>query len=292
MATTSQKPELLVIVGPTASGKSDLALKIAEEYNGEIIAADSRTIYKGMDVGTAKPTIKEQGKVPHWGIDWVEPGQIFSAYQFKKYAQQKINEIQKRGKLPLLVGGSGLYIDAVIFDFEFVDAADPGIRTRLEQMSTEQLKDYIKTQKYPMPENKNNRRHLVRTIEREGKTGSKRSLKDNIVIIGLLPPADVLKSRIYERAESYFANGLLQETKNLLDKYNEESIGKTNGIAYLASLKLLKKEITKDEALELVKGQEWQYARRQRTWFKRNKFIHWFESTDQAYKEIVRILNN
>jgi tRNA dimethylallyltransferase len=239
MATTSQKPELLVIVGPTASGKSDLALKIAEEYNGEIIAADSRTIYKGMDVGTAKPTIKEQGKVPHWGIDWVE-----------------------------------------------------GIRTRLEQMTTEQLQDYIKTQKYPLPENKNNRRHLVRTIEREGKTGSKRSLKDNIVIIGLLPPADVLKSRIYERAESYFANGLLQETKNLLDKYNEESIGKTNGIAYLASMKLLKKEITKDKALELVKRQEWQYARRQRTWFKRNKFIHWFESTDQAYKEIVRILNN
>jgi tRNA dimethylallyltransferase len=292
MATGQQKPELLVIVGPTASGKSDLALKVAKEFNGEIIAADSRTIYKGMDVGTAKPSKKDQGAVPHWGLDIVDPGQVFSAYQFKNYAKSKIEEIQKNGKLPILVGGSGMYVDAVIFDFEFVNGAGSSIRAKLESMTTEQLQELIKKKKYPMPENKNNRRHLTRTIEREGKTGAKRSIKDNTIIIGLQPLPDVLKKRIFERANKYFDNGLLEETKFLLDKFSEESLKKTHGIAYAASIKLLQNEIKKDEAKTMIQKQEWQYARRQRTWFRRNKFIRWYNSKEEAYKELVRILNN
>jgi tRNA dimethylallyltransferase len=107
MATTAQKPELIVIVGPTASGKSELALKIAKKFNGEIIAADSRTIYIDMDIGTAKPTKSERKQVPHWGIDLIEPGETFSAYQFKQYAEEKIKEIQGHGNLPILVGARG-----------------------------------------------------------------------------------------------------------------------------------------------------------------------------------------
>jgi tRNA dimethylallyltransferase len=292
MATGQQKPELLVIVGPTASGKSDLALKVAKEFNGEIIAADSRTIYKGMDVGTAKPSKKDQGAVPHWGLDIVDPGQVFSAYQFKNYAKSKIEEIQKNGKLPILVGGSGMYVDAVIFDFEFVNVAGTSIRAKLESMTTEQLQELIKKQKYPMPENKNNRRHLIRTVEREGKTGTKRRIKDNTIIIGLQPPPEVLKKSICERANKYFDSGLLEETKLLLDKLSEESLKKTHGIAYAASIKLLKNEIKRDEAITMIQNQEWQYARRQRMWFRRNKFIRWFSSKEEAYKELVRILNN
>jgi tRNA dimethylallyltransferase len=139
MEPATKKPELLVIVGPTASGKSDLALKVAKEFNGEIIAADSRTIYKGMDVGTAKPTKKEQELIPHWSLDLVEPGQVYSAYQFKKYAESKIAEIKKRGKLPILVGGSGLYIDAVLFGFGFVEPASQGQCTELEKLTTQEL---------------------------------------------------------------------------------------------------------------------------------------------------------
>src|SRR5581483_4024824 len=111
---------------------SDLALKIAQKFNGEIIAADSRTIYKGMDIGTAKPSKEEQKIAPHWGLDLIEPGQAFSAYQFKAYAESKIKEIQKRGKLPILVGGTGLYIDSVLFDFGFTNSTDARQRTYLE----------------------------------------------------------------------------------------------------------------------------------------------------------------
>src|ERR1700681_366809 len=123
MAPTSKKPELLVIVGPTASGKSDLALRIAKKFNGEIIAADSRTIYKRMDIGTAKPSHKDQKLVVHWGLDLIEPGESFSAAQFKDYAEAKIAEIRSRGKLPILVGGTGLYIDSILFNFSFIKAS-------------------------------------------------------------------------------------------------------------------------------------------------------------------------
>jgi tRNA dimethylallyltransferase len=291
MESATKRPELIVIVGSTASGKSDLALKIATQFNGEVIAADSRTIYKGMDVGTAKPSKKDQIQVPHWGIDLVEPGQIFSAYQFKKYAEAKIAEIRKRGKLPILVGGSGLYIDAVLFDYGFVAKADPKRREELEKLDIKQLHDMIKKNGFELPENSQNRRYLIRTIEREGKIGNKRSLKNNAIILGLMPQTNELKMRINNRVESYFAHGLLEETKDLLNKYSISALEKTHGIAYIASMKMIDETLTKDEAIELIQKSEWQYSRRQRTWFRRNKFIRWFESPELAYKEIVRILN-
>jgi tRNA dimethylallyltransferase len=288
----SSMPELLAIVGPTASGKSDLALRIAQEFNGEIIAADSRTIYKGMDIGTAKPSKVEQKLIPHWGLDLINPGESYSAFQFKKYAEAKISDIKKRGKLPILVGGTGLYVDSVLFDFGFVETKDSEQRNKLEELSVDQLQKLIKDRKYLMPENKNNRRYLIRTIERQGKTGSNRSIKDNTAVIGLNPLAESLKERIYARSKRYFEQGLLKETKELIKKYGKENVQKTHGIAYIASLKFLENEIDGEEALELIQKQEWQYARRQRTWFRRNKFIRWFDSPTQAYKEIVRILNN
>jgi tRNA dimethylallyltransferase len=291
MAAAQQKPELIVIVGPTASGKSDLALKIAQEFGGEIIAADSRTVYKGMDIGTAKPTKEEQKFVPHWGLDLVEPGQPFSAHHFKQYAAEKIKDIQKRGRLPILVGGTGLYIDAIIFDFSFAESSNSEQREELEKLSTKELQNTIKISKYPMPENFLNRRYLIRTIERKGLSGGKGSIKDNVLIIGLLLSEDELKTRIYSRAAAYFSKGLIQETKDLLEKYGEQALQKAHGIAYVATVKLFNNELNQEEALELIQKQEWQYARRQRTWFKRNKFISWYESPDKAYKEISINLN-
>jgi tRNA dimethylallyltransferase len=287
-----RKSRLIAIVGPTASGKSELALKVAQDFNGEIIAADSRTIYKGMDIGTAKPTKKEQELIPHWGIDLIEPGQFYNAYQFKKYAEAKIADIENRGKLPILVGGSGLYIDAVLFDFDFVETANNHQRLELEELNTEQLQKLIKKHGFELPENSQNRRHLIRTIEREGKIGNKRSLKNNTIVIGLNLPSSDLKKRIYSRAETYFASGLLQETKLLMNKYSVELLKKTHGIAYIATVGMLNNEITENEAIEIIQKREWQYARRQRTWFRRNKFIQWYESSELAYKEIARILNN
>ena len=292
MAATKPKPELVVIVGPTASGKSDLALKIAQEFDGEIIAADSRTIYRHMNMGTAKPSAEEQKLVQHWGLDLVNPGEVFSAFQFKNYAQQKITEIKKRGKLPILVGGTGLYIDSVLFDFSFVKSGSSEQRIELEKMSTKQIQALVIERGFELPENKNNPRHLIRTIEREGQTGTKRSLKSNTAVFGLLPSADELRKRINTRAEQYFTQGLLEETKTLVQEYGSENLKKTHGIAYIASLKLLNDEVSKEEAIEMIKVQEWQYSRRQRTWLRRNNFIRWFDSPEQAYKEIVRVLNN
>lgn len=127
--TVAHSAPLIVICGPTASGKTALAIKLARQYGGEIICADSRTIYKGMDIGTAKPTASEQALVPHWGIDIVEPGDTYSVAQFKEYALAKIREIRGRGNIPFLVGGTGLYIDAVVLDYTFGPPADKMLHT-------------------------------------------------------------------------------------------------------------------------------------------------------------------
>ena len=144
MATQSLERELplIVIAGPTASGKTALAVRLAERFGGEIICADSRTIYRGMDIGTAKPTRDERASVPHWGLDLVEPGERFTVATFKAYAEQKIAEIRERGNIPFLVGGTGLYIDAIVFDFAFAGEANEVLREQLEQMNVQELQKY------------------------------------------------------------------------------------------------------------------------------------------------------
>ncbi len=291
MAANISKPKLIAVVGPTASGKSDLAMKISKQFNGEIITADSRTIYKSMDIGTAKPTAEDQSTVPHWGVDLIEPGEVFSAHKFKEYAGKRIKDIQSRGRLPILVGGTGLYVDSVLFDYDFVDS-DTSQREKLGNLAAEELQDLTREKGYKMPENYQNKRHLIRTLEREGRVGSKKQIRDDVVLVGLILPDEVLKNRINNRAEQYFKDGLLDETTELLKGYGEDKLKKTHGIAYIAALSLLKKEITQIEAVELIKKQEWQYARRQRTWFRRNKLIHWHASPEEAFISVSKALNN
>lgn len=291
MATSAQKPELLTIVGPTNSGKSDLALKLAKEFNGEIIAADSRTIYKGIDIGTAKPSKKEQEDVVHWGLDLITPGETYSAHRFKQFAETKIKDIQARGKLAILVGGTGLYIDAVLFDFSFVDSPERQ-RKHLENLSLSQLEEIIQKKSYSLPKNYKNRRHLMSTIKRKGETGVKGGLRKDAFLIGLATPPEELKKRINERAKQYFSKGIVSETKLLLKRYGEEEVLQCGGIAYKATMDFIKGKADKKEAVDRIQKEEWQYARRQKTWFKRNKFIHWFENSKAAYTEIATILNS
>jgi tRNA dimethylallyltransferase len=177
---------LVVIVGPTASGKTALAIELAEQFNGEIICADSRTVYKGMDIGTAKPTKKEQSKVPHWGIDIVDPDQRFTAADFKKYVLQKIAEIRSRGHVPFLVGGSGLYVDSVIFDYEFGDEADENLRRKLNTMTVDELKNYCIINNIVLPENHKNQRYLIRKIELNGVQPKRNNQPINdIIVVGI-----------------------------------------------------------------------------------------------------------
>src|SRR5680860_52655 len=157
--------KIVCIVGPTGSGKSDIAMDMASKYNGEIICADSRTVYQGMDIGTAKPTADDRRLVIHHLLDEVSPDESFNASQFQRLATQAIGDIAGRGKLPMLVGGTGLYVDSVVYGFDFSNKPDPQQRRQLQAMSVEQLQQIISDRGLPVPANDRNPRHLMRTIE-------------------------------------------------------------------------------------------------------------------------------
>jgi tRNA dimethylallyltransferase len=287
------KPKIIAIVGPTASGKTDLAIKVALRFNGEVISADSLTIYKGMDIGTAKPKIKDRQKIPHWGFDLVEPDQQFSAYQFKNYAQNKIADINKRNKLPILAGGTGLYVDSVLFDFGFGAPPDQKKRAELAKLSVEKLQSIIRQKSLPMPKNAQNPRHLIRVIESGGLVEA-RKIKPSrkVLLIGLKLPDEILKEKIAKRVEAMFKEGLIEETKKLIDKYGKEIILSKTKVAYGPIVDYLSGSIDINEAKKQLISAHWQFARRQKIYFKRNPYIQWFSSADEAYKHIAQTLSN
>ncbi len=265
---------------------------VATEFNGEIICADSRTVYKGMDIGTAKPSAADQKRVAHWGLDLLEPGERFTAAAFKKYAQAVITDITARGKLPILVGGTGLYIDGVIFNFGFLQDANLAKRKKLEAMSTKSLQDLVNEKGLPMPFNLKNRRHLIRTIETKGQRGSKKkNLPNGVILVGILPSDELLRKRISRRAKQIFVDGVINETAELTSQYGKGALEATGGIVYKISLEILEGKITQAEAIEKFQKADWQYARRQKTWFRRNKFIHWFSEPEQAFRYVKTQLN-
>lgn len=275
-----QGVSLIAIVGPTASGKSALAIEIAKKYRGEIICADSRTIYKGLDVGTAKPSLLEQEGIPHYGLNLVEPDEKYSAADFQVYANERIAEIQERGNLPILVGGSGLYIDGVLYNYEFGDEADPLIRAELETLDVEELQKRIEEAGYEMPENDQNKRYLIRAIEQGGVNRSRQPLMKGAIVIGLNPGSDVLESRIRRRVQDMVDNGVLEEARLLDEDYGWSSPGASSNIyrslrPYIeGSVETIEKCI--DDAITLDK----QLAKRQLSWFKRNEDIKWFDKPE------------
>jgi len=277
---SSKQAPLIVIVGPTASGKSGMAVELAELYNGEIICADSRTIFKGMDIGTAKPSKADQARVPHWGLDIVTPGEPFSAADFKDYASAKIAEIRARGRTPFLVGGTGLYIDSVIFDYEFGPAADPELRATLEAMTIEALHNYCIENNVTLPENDKNKRYVIRAIELKS-VSTKRSEQPlkNTIIVGIATEREELRKRIAARSEQLFDDGVVEEAKMLGDTYGWESEAMTGNIYRLAHA-YVDGLITAGELKFRNETADWQLAKRQLTWLKRNQFITWLPLID------------
>ncbi len=271
---------LIVITGPTASGKTGLAIELAKQYGGEIICADSRTVYKGMDIGTAKPTLEEREAVVHWGLDLVEPGVMFSAADFKAYADDKIADIRSRGKVPFLVGGTGLYVDAVIFDYQFGQVADPGLRQKLEQLTIQQLQEYCINNNIELPENKLNKRYVIRAIE-QGKINHKRSIgiKARTYVVGISTDRDVLRTRINERTEQFFDNGVVEEATMLGKKYGWESEAMTGNIYPLVRL-YLEHQLTLEQIKDKFTTLDWRLAKRQLTWLRRNSEVKWLSLTD------------
>lgn len=274
MATGIIAP-LIVIGGPTASGKTALAIRLAQRCGGEIICADSRTVYRGMDIGTAKPSVEERATVPHWGLDLVDPGQSFSAAQFQRYAQQKIAEIRSRGGVPFLVGGTGLYLDAVVFNFQFGATASAPRREQLMALSIDQLTDYCHKYNIPLPENNRNKRYLVRAIERCDTDIARQSAPDpETIVVGIATDRRVLRQRIAERAEQLFANGMVEEAVHLAAEYGWESEAMTGNI-YPLVRRYIRGEINNDELVRQFIISDWRLAKRQMTWLRRNPYVMW-----------------
>jgi tRNA dimethylallyltransferase len=271
------KLPLVVIVGPTASGKTGAAIWLAKKFKGEIICADSRTVYKGMDIGTAKPSSKEQAQVPHWGLDLVEPGEYFTVADFKSYATKKISEIRARGNRPFLVGGTGLYVDAILFDYEFGISVNQAFRKRLESMSIEELYIYCIKNNINLPENKQNKRYIIRAIEQRGINTSRRSAPiDNTIIVGIATDKINLRHRIEERAEQLFHDGVVEEATKLGEMYGWQNEAMTGNI-YPLVRSYLRGELTYEEMEKKSVILDWRLAKRQLTWLKRNPYIHWLQ---------------
>lgn len=237
----------VVILGPTASGKTGVAIEIARalmvtdslspcvSLGGtgvvEVISADSRAIYKGMDIGTAKPSVEEQAGVKHWGIDLVEPNERFTVADWKDYAEQKISEIRNRGNLPMVVGGTGLYIDALVYDYQF---------TEQKKLSQDDRKKEC----------------------------------TNYLFVGVKTDPEVLRQRITDRANTLFNDKLYEETKKLVQTYGWGSQAMKSNI-YQFAWGYLTGEYSLERAKELFVLDDWHLAKRQLTWFKRNKEINW-----------------
>lgn len=269
---------LLVIVGETASGKSDLAIELAQQLDGEIICADSWTVRREVNIGTAKPTAEQQALVPHHLLDIVAPCEDFTAAVFKRLANAKIKEIAARGKLPIMVGGTGLYIDGVLYDFNFLPAGDREERQLLNELSIEQLLQKINDQGLELGGvDTRNKRRLIRLLETNGAAQQRQPLRLNTLILGLQTERQTLSERISTRVDTMMAAGLEQEVDSLQSRYGWECEA-LKGVGYSQWQPYFLGQKSADELAatrqRIIKA-TLDLAKRQRTWFKRNKSIHW-----------------
>lgn len=281
---------LIVITGPTASGKSGLALELAERYNGEIICADSRTVYRGMDIGTAKPTAADQARAPHHLLDVVKPGERFTAGEFQRLALQAIADIRARGHVPFLVGGTGLYIDGVVLNYAFDDTPiDETDRKDLESRPVEELQLLLKKHHIDLPTNSSNKRHLIRAWEQRGINISRQeSPNENTYVVAITADISKLEHQIRKRATAMFADGVLDEAHSLGKKYGWESEAMTGNI-YPILHQVIDGVLSVSDAVEQIVIRDRQLAKRQITWLKRHDYVRWC-SLDEARNYISGIL--
>jgi tRNA dimethylallyltransferase len=283
---------LVIIVGETASGKSELAMSLAEKFNGEILCADSWTVYKGFDIGTAKPDQSEQNKIPHHLLDIADPKEGFSAPKFKSAAIIAIHDVHSRGKLPFLVGGTGLYIDSLVFDYSFMPEGDQQFREQLEALSLDKLRTYAIDNGLDLLQiDSHNKRRLVRYIQNGGHIPSKADVRQNTCILGITRDPDSLERRIINRVDKMFEQGLEKEVYGLAKKYGWD-IEPMKGIGYREFKPYLDGRVSLGTVRENIMRATKQLAKKQRTWFKRNKYIQWIDDPSEADKIIQDFLNN
>lgn len=282
------RPELLVIVGTTASGKSALAHKIAKDFNGEIIAADSWTVYRGFDIGTSKPSKAEQTEIKHHLLDMVEAPDGFNAAKFKKLAEAAIQGIQNRGKLPVLVGGTGLYIDSLLYDFGFLPNSNE--RGKLNTLELDELLKLAKRRKIDLSEvDIRNKRRIIRAIEAGGEKPTKKDIRPNTLIVGLKISNEELRKRVGQRTRQMLQNGLEAEARSLSSRFSWD-IEPMKGIGYREWRGYFEGSQSLKQTEQRIISATMNLAKRQRTWFKRNTNIHWFDSAEKAYSFLTKQL--
>ncbi len=298
---------LVTIVGPTAVGKSELAFEIAQQFDGEIVSADSRQVYRYLNIGTAKPTLAQRAVVPHHLIDIVDPDEIFSLALYQKLAYAAIKDIQKRGKLPLLVGGTGLYIWSVVEGWQIPQAPpDPEFRRYLEDKAKKEG-GYVLYQELqridPVAAQRiipNNLRRVIRALEIYKITGyppsqlwHKQKPSFPILIIGLTTDRDNLYRRVDLRVDKMIKEGLITETQNLLAMGYSLDLPAMSGIGYKQIGMFLQGKLSLPSAIQEIKYKTHSFVRRQYTWFRlSDERIRWFELTDKLVNEVAKTIAN
>ncbi len=296
------KPKVIVICGPTASGKTALSIELAKKVNGEIISSDSMQIYKDMDIGTAKPTEKEMQGIKHYLIDFVEPNQRYSVAEFKKDAENAIEEVLEKDKTPIVVGGTGLYVDSLIYGIEYPDIElDEKYREELEKRADKEGLELLYNEAKKIDSqaiekiSKNDKKRILRILEIYKATGKnkteqekesrKNGIKYDYKVFAINMDREILYDRINKRVDIMIENGLIEEVEKLLKKYTEFPTA-MQGLGYKEVVEYLQGKITKEEMIENIKRETRRYAKRQITWFKKNKQTIWIGPHD-----LQKILN-
>lgn len=302
---------VIVIAGPTASGKTNLSIELAKRLNGEIISADSMQIYKHMDIGTAKPTVAEMQGIKHYLIDEVLPSEEFNVVKFKELAEKYIEEIIKKGKLPIIVGGTGLYISSLIDNINFSESeCDWELRESLKKEAEEYGAQYLHDKLKQVDEeaanniHPNNIKRVIRALEVYYQTEKPISFhnemskvvpsKYDFVLIGLTMDRQLLYERINKRVDIMLENGLVEEVKKLVNLGFADSITSMQGIGYKEILAYLSGENSLEEAVEIIKRDSRRYAKRQLTWFRRIKEIIWFsmDNSGNNFNIVKDVINH
>ncbi len=303
----NEMTEVIAIVGPTASGKTALSVELAKAIGGEVINGDAMQVYKGLDIGTAKITEDEMDGIPHHLFDMKEPAEPFSVAAYQKEVRHWINEIRSRGKMPIIAGGTGLYVQAVLYDFRFTEeAADLEVRNRLEkelkEKGAEQLYERLKRIDPKSAEkiHPNNLRRLVRALEIIEVTGQTKDEQEkdaghatlyNHFLAGLQMDRDVLYERIDLRVDLMMEKGLLQEAQRLWDE-GIRDVQSVQAIGYKELYQYIEGRLTYEEAVELIKKNTRNYAKRQMTYFRNKLDVSWYEAEWGTAEIVQRILMN
>lgn len=301
------KPKVIVIVGPTASGKTSLSIELAKQINGEIVSCDSMQIYKDIDIGSAKPTKEEMQGIKHYMIDEVLPTERFSVARYKKEAENAIEKILKKGKIPIVVGGTGLYANSLIYGIEYDDI-------KLDEKYREELMEIAKTpeglenlyQKAKKIDEKaiekispNDKKRIIRILEIYRATGRnkteqemesrKKEVKYDYKVFAINIERHILYERINKRVDIMIAQGLMEEVKKIIKKYPEFPTA-MQAIGYKEIVEYLDNKITIEDAIEKIKQETRRYAKRQITWFKRIENIKWLDGLEETQNNIKIIL--